>query len=138
MKRLAVVAFLLGFVGLIGFAQAADKNDPTGTWTWETKRKGKDGNEVTLKQTLKLELKDGKLTGTLSGGAGKGGGKETKIEDGKFEKGEISFTITREFGNNKLVTKYNGKLADDMIKGTIVTDIMGKENKIDWEAKRSK
>ena len=45
MKRLAVVAFLLGFVGVAG-ATKPDP-DPTGTWKWEVKRKGKDGNEVT-------------------------------------------------------------------------------------------
>src|SRR5215468_1922979 len=94
---------------------------------------------------MKLELKDGKLTGTVSGfGGGKGGkggkgkGGDNKIEDGKFEKDEISFTVTREFGGNKIVTKYSGKVTDDTIKGTIVTDFDGKENKSEFEAKRVK
>lgn len=143
MKRLAVVAFLLGFVSVIGFAQAADKNDPTGTWQWEVKRKGKDGTEKSFTTTLKLEHKDGKLTGTISGGLGGGGkggkgGKDTAIEDGKFANGEITFTVTREFGNNKIVTTYSGKVADDTIKGTITTSFNDKENKTDWEAKRVK
>jgi hypothetical protein len=144
MKRLAVVAFLLGFVSVIGLAHAADKNDPTGTWQWEVKRKGKDGTEKSSVVTMKLEHKDGKITGTIStgfgGGGGKGGkgGKDTKIEDGKFENGDITFSITREFGNNKVVTTYTGKVADDTIKGTITTSFNDKENKTDWEAKRVK
>jgi hypothetical protein len=136
MKKFALVAFV---VGLVGIAQAAD---PTGTWTWESKRKGKDGNEVTVKQSMKLELKDGKLTGTVSGGGrgGKAGGKamDSKIEDGKFKDDELSFTVTREFGENKFVSKYSGKVTDDTIKGTITTDFNGKENKQEFEAKRSK
>lgn len=147
MKRLAVVAFLLGFVGVMGFAQAADKDDPTGTWAWETKRKGKDGNETTTKSSMKLELKDGKLTGSVASGGGgggkggkggKGGAKDTMIEDGKFSKGEFSFNVTRTFGENKFVTKYSGKVADDTIKMTITTNFGDKENKTEVEAKRVK
>ena len=136
MRKFALVAFV---VGLVGIAQAAD---PTGTWTWESKRKGKDGNEVTVKQTMKLELKDSKLTGTVSGGGrgGKAGGKamDSKIEDGKFKDDEFSFTVTREFGDNKIVSKYTGKVSEDSIKGSITTDFNGKENKQEFEAKRSK
>jgi hypothetical protein len=134
MKKFALVAFV---VGLFGIAQAAD---PTGTWTWKTKF-GKDGKEV--ERTMKLELKDGKLTGTVSGGFGGGkaggkGGGDSKIEDGKFKDDEISFTVTRERGDTKIVTKYSGKVTADTIKGTITTDFNGKENKQEFEAKRSK
>jgi hypothetical protein len=130
MKKYAFAAFL---VGLFGIAYAAD---PTGTWTWKTKF-GKDGKEA--EQTLKLKLDGDKLTGSLSGGRGGKGGKgggETKIEDGKFKNDEISFTITREFKDQKFVTKYSGKLTDDTIKGEIVSDFNGKEIKREWEAKR--
>ena len=136
MRKFALVAFV---VGLVGIAQAAD---PTGTWTWETKRKGKDGNEVTVKQTMKLELKDGKLTGTVTGGGrgGKGGGKamDSKIEDGTYKDDEFTFTVTREFGDNKIVSKYAGKVSENTIKGSITTDFNGKENKQEFEAKKSK
>jgi hypothetical protein len=148
MKKFAVVAFLVGIVGTVGIAGAADP-DPTGTWKWEMKRKGKGGDEVTVEQTMKLELKDGKLTGTVSGGGfggkgggGKGGGKgggAQKIDEGaKYDKGEFTFTTTREFGDNKFVTKYSGKVADDTIKMTITTMFNDKENKTEVEAKRVK
>lgn len=131
MKKFALAAFL---VGLVGIAYAAD---PSGTWTWKTKF-GKDGQE--REQTLKLKLDGDKVTGTLSGGRGGKGGKgggDTKIEDGTFKNDEVSFTITREFKDQKFVTKYSGKVTDDTIKGEIVSDFNGKEIKRDWEAKRA-
>ena len=135
--KFALMAFVLGMLGVVGFAQAADKDDPTGTWVYETKRKGKDGNETVVKTTLKLTLKDGKLDGTVTSNFG-GKANDTKIEDGKFDKGEISFTVNREFGKTKFSSKYNGKVDGDTIKGTITSDFGGKENKQDFEAKRSK
>ena len=130
-KKFAVVAFAFGLLGVVGVAVAADKNDPTGTWKW-TSKFGK--NEV--EQTMKLKLDDGKLTGTVTGGGKKA--TDTKIEDGTFKDGELSFTVTRERGGNKIVSKYTGKVSDDTIKGSITTDFNGKENKQDWEAKRVK
>ncbi len=129
MTRRALVAFVIGLFVMAGVAIAAD---PTGTWTFKTKRGDKE-----IEQTIKLEQKDGKVTGTITGG-GKGGKGETKIEDGKFKDNEVSFTVTRERGGMKIVSKYTGKVTDDGIKGSIVTDRDGKEDKQDWEAKREK
>jgi len=128
MKKLPFVAFLLGLF-FMGAVAAADKDDPTGTWKYKVKR-GKQETE----QTLKLELKDGKLTGSVSGGKGE----PTKIEDGTFKDGEVSFTVTRTFKDQKFVSKYSGKVSGDSIKGSISTDFGGKENKQDWDAKREK
>jgi hypothetical protein len=130
-KKFAFAAFVFGMMGVVGVAVAADKNDPTGTWKWKTKF-GK--NEV--ERTMKLELKDGKLIGTVSGG-GKAA-TDTKIEDGTFKDGELSFNVTTERKGNKVTTKYTGKVDEDTIKGSITSDFNGKENKQDWEAKRVK
>ena len=48
----------------LGLSARADdvKNDPTGTWKWEVEIGGQK-----RAQTLKLELKDGKLTGAMIG-----------------------------------------------------------------------
>ena len=129
MKKLALAGFLLGMFGLITTVQAADKDDPTGTWKFKTKF-GK--NEV--EQTLKLESKDGKLTGTLAGGKGEA----IKIEDGKVKDGEVSFSVTREFKDQKFTSKYSGKVDGDTIKGSSTTDYGGKEFKSDFEGKREK
>ena len=130
MKKLALVAFLLGLFGLIAVntAVAADKDDPTGTWKYKVKF-----GEKEFEQTLKLELKDGKLTGSVGGGK-----METKIEDGKFKAGEVSFSVTRTRKDVKTVSKYSGKVSGDTIKGTITSERDGKEQKTEWEAKREK
>ncbi|MBN9122980.1 MAG: hypothetical protein J0I06_28225 [Planctomycetes bacterium] len=135
MKKLALAAFLLGMLGLltaVNTAVAADKDDPTGTW----KIKSKFG-EKEIERTLKLENKDGKVTGTVSG-FGKNA-KDTSIEDGKFKDGELTFTVTRVGGKDKdqkIVSKYSAKVSGDTIKGTITTDFNGKENKTDFEGKK--
>ena len=109
MKKLALAAFVLGIVGLVGGVQAEDKKaaDPTGTWKYTVERNGKKSDRV-----LKIEAKDGKLTGTISGGK-----TDTKIEDGTFKDGKIAFTVTREMNGEKFVSKYSATLADDVLKG---------------------
>ena len=130
MRALALAAFVLGSVGLVGATVAQDKADPTGTWKWEVTFK-----DQKREQTLKLKLEGTKLTGTMPG---RKDGQETKIEDGKFENGEVSFTVTRERGDQKFVSKYKGKLTGDTIKGTIESERGGESQKRDWEAKRVK
>ncbi|MCX6926633.1 MAG: hypothetical protein NT154_26005 [Verrucomicrobia bacterium] len=61
---------------------------------------------------------------------------ETAIGDGIAKGDEISFTVTRERNNNKVVSKYNGKLSASAIKGKIETDRNGETQSRDWEAKR--
>ena len=128
MKKLALASAMLGLLGLLAAsntANAADKDDPTGTWKYKVKR-----GDQEVEQTLKLELKDGKLTGTV------GGKQETKIEDGKFKDGEVAFTVTRERNNMKFVSKYTGKVSGDTIKGKIKSERDGKEVEVDWDAKK--
>ena len=128
MKKLALAAFLLGMFGLIGAVTAADKDDPTGTWTIRSKIGTK-----AYDQTLKIENKDGTVTGTITSG-----NKETKITDGKFKDGELTFGVTIEAKNVKVTAKYAGKITGDTIKGTSTTEYDGKEFKSDFEGKREK
>ncbi|MBM3980875.1 MAG: hypothetical protein FJ304_11430 [Planctomycetes bacterium] len=129
MKKLALAGFLMGMFGLLTAVHAADKDDVTGTWKVTAKLGKKD-----VEQTLKLENKDGKVTGTMT--AGKGG--EIKIEDGTFKDGTLKFSVIRERGDMKIVTKYEGKVTGDTIKGTATLDFNGKELKSDFEGKREK
>jgi hypothetical protein len=139
MRTMTAAALVLGLVGLTGAGLADDKKaDPSGTWKWTTEFGGQKRD-----QTLKLKLEGDKLTGTMSGGRGGKGGKganapDTKIEDASFKDGEIKFTVTRERGGTKTVSKYSGKLTGDTIKGTIESDRGGETQKRDWEAKREK
>jgi hypothetical protein len=128
MKRLAVAALVVAFAGLVGAARAEDKANPSGTWKW-TVNFG--GNEREM--TLKLKLDGDKLTGALVRGD-----QETKIEDGKFKDGDVSFKVTRERDGNKFTIKYSGKVSGDTIKGKTEFERDGETRTRDWEAKRAK
>jgi hypothetical protein len=139
MRTLTAAGLVLGLAGLTGAGLADDKKaDPTGTWKWTTEFGGQK-----REQTLKLKLEGDKLTGTMPGARGGKGGKganapDTKIEDASFKDGEIRFTVTRERGGMKTLSKYSGKLTGDTIKGTIESDRGGETQKREWEAKREK
>jgi len=124
-------------IGLVLPLQAQEKKaDPSGTWSWTTPARG--GGDP-RKTTLTLKVEDGKLTGTIATPGRQGGqARETPIENGKIQGDEISFTVTREFGNNKMVQKYSGKVSGDTIKGKVEFERNGQQTSRDWEAKREK
>ena len=136
MLRRSGLGLLMGvlcaaLVAVSASAGADDKKvDPTGTWKWSFKRQ--DGS--TIDATLKLKMKDGKLTGHLIGG----NNQEVEIKEGKFKNGEVSFQITREFGGQEVIIKYKGKLEKDTIKGKTEFERDGEKRERDWEAKRVK
>jgi len=120
-------------LSLIGFASAQDKkSDPTGTWKWETERNGQKRETV-----LKLKLDGDKLTGTITAGR-KDQTTDVKIEDGKFKDGEVTFTVTREFNDQKRVTKYAARVNGETLKGTATSERDGQEQKREFEAKRDR
>ena len=121
-------------LGLAGLTAAQDKKaDPNGTWKWETERNGQK-----RETTLKLKQDGDKLTGTITTGGGKGKAAETKIEDGKFKNGDVTFTVNREFNNQKFTIKYAAKIEGETIKGTATFDAGGKDIKQEFEGKRVK
>jgi len=126
-------------LGAVTSAQAADKKaDANGTWSWTAP--GRNGGEG-RKSTLKLKTDGDKLTGSVTS-PGRGQNAEprtTDIGDGKVKGDEISFTVTREFNNNKIVQKFSGKVEGDTIKGKIsFKNRDGEDQSRDWEAKREK
>lgn len=133
----ALIAAALVF-GLAGLTAAQDKkNDPTGTWKYTVERDGQK-----RETTFKLKLDGDKVTGTVSAGrGGKGGAKgggDAKIEDGKFKDGEVTFTVTRERGDMKLVSSYKAKVDGDTMKGTMESKFGDKDIKTEFEAKRER
>jgi hypothetical protein len=103
--------------------------DPSGTWKWSVP--GRDGQM--RESTLTLQLKDGQLTGTLSGFRG-----DTPITNGSVKEDQITFTVVREFNGNKVETKYDGKLDGNTIKGSMEGPGRdGQVTKRDWTATRS-
>ncbi|HLN32140.1 MAG TPA: hypothetical protein VK395_30705 [Gemmataceae bacterium] len=125
MKRVATVVCLVVFGGM---ANADDKTNPTGTWKYTA-----DVNGQKLDVTIKLKLDGDKLTGTVSVAD-----MESKIEDGKFKDGDISFKVNREFNGNQITIKYKGKVKGDTFKGKRDLERNGETNTREFEAKRSK
>lgn len=134
MNRFMKFALVVALFAFVSGVQADDKNSPTGTWKWTPAAGGGGGGGkkgTPREMTLKLKLEGDKLTGSMPGR----GDTETKIEDGSFKNGEVSFKITRERNGNKTVTTYKGKVDGDKLTGTIDR---GQGEPTKWEAKRSK
>ena len=125
MKRMAAVVCVLVVAGM---ARAEDKPNPTGTWKYTA-----DVNGQSIDVTIKLKLEGDKLTGTLSVLD-----MESKIEDGKYKDGEVSFKVNREFDGNKFTLKYKGTIKGDTFKGKRELERDGETNTREFEAKRSK
>ena len=83
-------------------------------------------------------LKKLMITTALTGAMLGRNNQETAIENATFKDDTVSFTVTRERGDQKFKSKYTGKVEGDAIKGKIETDRDGKTNSRDWEAKRDK
>jgi hypothetical protein len=102
--------------------------DLTGNWKWTVQ-----GRNGPMENTCKLALKDGALTGTISGRMG-----DAPIGDASFKDGKVVFTVTREFNGNKIVIKYDGKFEGDTITGTV--ERPGREGDapviLEWKATR--
>jgi hypothetical protein len=142
-SRLFAAAFVAVF-SLIINAVAADSPaapatapaasaDPAGNWKWSITPPN---SGQSFESSVKLEMKDGKLTGILTGRMG-----ETPISDATFAPdGTIAFSVARERDGQKFVMKYAGKLAGDAIKGTIDFPGFGGGDpmKMDWNATRAK
>jgi hypothetical protein len=130
----AVLAFGIGLGGLAGEVSSADdkaKEDLTGTW--RTSLRTAAGRS--LKITLKLKQEGTRLTGSVTGPDGKA----TPIEEGKVEDGKLSFQITREVHDTKLVDKYQGEVKGGSIRGKVTfRGPDGKEQSRVWTAKRLK
>ncbi len=131
LMKLAVCAVLA--LGFLVQAQAQDKK-VDGTYSWTVP--GRNGGPE-RKMTLKLKAEGEKLTGAIVSPGRQGGDPvETKIDDGKIKGDEISFSVTREFNNNKMTSKYTGKVTAEGIKGKNTYERQGETQSRDWEAKK--
>jgi hypothetical protein len=125
MKALRIICLFLA----LGTAAEALAADPTGTWKWTTLSPNGD-----IETTLKLETRDGKLAGAYSNQFG-----DTAISNISLQDDVIAFDVVRDFGGNKYVVKYHGKIDGDTIKGTIEAPGHdgGEALKLGWNAKRA-
>lgn len=135
-RKILAAFFAALFLAVSAFA--ADAN-PTGTWKWT--QQGRPGGQG-IEQTLKLELKDGKLTGTMVGMQGpQGQMPDVAISDASFKDGVVKFSVTRTLNDRTFTTKYEGKIEGDSINGSTERPGRGEgqaPQKRDWTATRSK
>ncbi len=126
MKALRLVSLV---IAVVVTAAAAFAIDPSGTWSWTTSSPNGD-----LHTTLKLEAKDGKITGDYSNEFG-----AAAITNASLKDGLIAFDVERNLNGGKFIVKYHGKLEGDTIKGTIevANPDGGEPMKLDWNATRT-
>lgn len=110
----------------------------TGTWKWTVQaRQG----GASFDQSLKLEEKDGKVSGTM---VGRQGGQfsvpDTPITEVTWKNGVLKFSLTREFNGRSYTTKYEGQVQGDTITGVYERPGLngGDPVKAEWVAHRQK
>jgi hypothetical protein len=59
------------------------------------------------------------------------------ITEAKLEGDNVSWNVTREAGGRKVITRYEGKVEGETIKGTITSDWAGEPRRYEWLAKRA-
>ena len=109
--------------------------DPTGTWKWE-----REFRDNVMRSTLKVQKVDGgKLAGTLQTIFGDGGGPGSdpvKIDNGKVDGENVTFSVTRNFNGNEFTIDYKGKYANGELGGTYTLDFGQGPREMEWKAKR--
>jgi hypothetical protein len=112
--------------------RAAEKVDPSGTWTWIRELEGSEGQSV-----LTLNCKDGKLTGLY-----KRSGQAVPIVDAKVDGNEISFEADGKWNELKIRGKFKGKVSHnakrgcDEIHGSIDIVVEDGSLPLPWVARR--
>jgi len=134
-KKLLSVTTIL----LVG-ALAAFAADATGKWTYE--QAGRNGGAA-RSTTITLKADGMKLTGSVPGGMGRGGGApaaDVAITNGKIDGDKVYFEVTRDFGGNSFTIKYEGTVSGDELKLKMTTPGMngGDPRVTEVTAKREK
>jgi hypothetical protein len=84
--------------------------DIDGKWTGQVQ--GRRGSQA---QTLTLKADGNALTGSLQGGRGG----PVEISNGTIDGDNISFTVVRQFGDNKVTQEFKGTLSGGELKLTV-------------------
>lgn len=120
-------------MALVDRALAADSAPPIspleGSWRWSFTNA--DGGVV--QPTLRVTTTD---DGTLVGISRFRQGASVPITNLTVKGNQISFQVIRARDGNPIVTRYDGTLRGDEIKGFITSGSLGDEKKYDWSAAR--
>ena len=112
-----------------GFAGAADKVDPVGTWPCDYEISGQK-----LTATLTIKMDGDKLAGTMSWPDQK----DEKLKDVKFKDGTLTFSAVRKFMGNEIPVEYKLTVDGDKLKGKGSAEFMNNKQEFDIEGKREK
>jgi hypothetical protein len=126
MKAILSVALVLGFCG---FAGAADKADPVGTWKCEYEIGGQK-----RMATLTVKKDGDKLAGTMTWPDQK----ETNVKDLKLKDDTLTFSAVRKFMDNEITVEYKLTIDGDKLKGKGAAEFGGQKQEFDIEGKREK
>ena len=111
--------------------------DVSGKWVAE--QPGRNGGPP-RQTTFDLKADGATLTGTMTGGMGRGGAAPAAIEitDGKVDGDKVSFTVKRETPNGTMEQKFSGTVSGDEL--TLKTTMQGPDGPVErtMTAKRSK
>jgi hypothetical protein len=126
MKAILSMALVLG---ACGFAGAADKVEPVGTWKCEYEIGGQ-------KRTSTLAIKkDGdKLAGTMTWPDQK----ETSLKDLKLKDAILTFSAVRKFMENDIPIDYTLTIDGDKFKGKGAAELGGQKQEFDINGEREK
>lgn len=100
-RMIALAALALG----VSFAADID-----GKWTGQVQ--GRNGART---QTIMLKASGNTLTGNVQGGRGG----PLDISNGTIDGGNVSFSVVREFGGNKVTQEFKGTLSGGELKLTV-------------------
>ena len=104
----ASVRCLIALTALtLGVSFAADID---GKWTGQVE--GRNGPQP---QTIMLKSAGNALTGSVQGGRGG----PVEISNGTIDGNNVSFTVVREFGQNKITQEYKGAISGGELKLTV-------------------
>jgi hypothetical protein len=126
MKAILSMALVLG---LCGFAGAADKVEPVGTWKCEYKI-----GDQERTSTLTIKKDKDKLAGTMSWPDQK----ETNLKDLKLKDGTLTFSAVRKVMDNEITVEYTLTINGDKLKGKGAAEFGGQKQEFDMSGKREK
>jgi hypothetical protein len=118
---------LTAFFAFYALAWAAE-SPIEGTWRWKFQMP--DGSVAN--PTLRLEVENGKLTGTSSFRAGS----ETPITNAVVNERGIRFQVVRERDGQPIVTTYVGQIVGKTINGTMESNWKGEPQTYPWHAEK--
>jgi hypothetical protein len=127
MKAILSVALVLGGCGLA--AAAEDKSDPVGKWKCEYEIGGQNRTA-----TLVIKKDGDKLVGTMDWPDQK----DTPVKDLKLKDGNLTFSVERVLGDNKINCEYKLTIDGDKFKGKGAAEFGGDKQEWDIEGNREK